>query len=135
MQKILIGLVVGALLGAGGTYFFMNNETTGGETREIAEGLTIRDVAEGQGVEAQTGQLVAVYYTGTLDDGTVFDSSSAHGLQPLVFQVGNGDVIEGWDRGILGMKVGGTRELTIAPELAYGDQANGPIPANSTEEE
>jgi FK506-binding protein 2 len=70
-----------------------------------------------------------INYTGTLTDGTVFDSSE--GKKPLSFTLGAGQVIKGWDRGILGMCVGEVRKLQIPPELAYGESAMGKIPKNS----
>ena len=95
--------------------------------------LTIKDDVVGTGAEAKSGDTVSVLYTGKLDDGTVFDASSLHGNQPFSFSLGAGQVIQGWDLGVVGMKVGGTRELTIPSELAYG--ANPPttaIPPNAT---
>lgn len=93
--------------------------------------LKIEDVVVGTGAEAKNGDTVEVNYVGTLDNGAKFDSSYDR-KQPFDFQLGSGRVIKGWDLGILGMKVGGKRKLVIPPELAYGNQANGPIPANST---
>lgn len=95
------------------------------------DGLQIKDTTVGTGTIAQNGDVVTVNYTGTLDNGTTFDSSYSRN-QPFSFTLGAGQVIQGWDLGVLGMRVGGTRELTIAPSLGYGAQANGPIPANST---
>ena len=71
-----------------------------------------------------------MHYVGTLDDGTVFDSSYNRG-EPFEFILGSGRVIQGWDIGVLGMKVGEKRKLTIAPEFAYGSRAVGSIPPNS----
>ena len=95
--------------------------------------LEIEDLSVGTGVEAISGDKVTVHYTGWLIDGTKFDSSLDRG-QPFSFQIGARQVIEGWDRGLRGMQVGGVRKLTIPPELAYGDRAvgGGLIPANST---
>lgn len=73
--------------------------------------------------------MLHIHYTGTLLDGTVFDSSE--GREPLTFTLGSGQVIKGWDRGILGMCVGEIRKLQIPPELAYGESAMGKIPKNS----
>jgi peptidylprolyl isomerase len=94
-------------------------------------GVETRDVVAGSGPIAAPGDRVTVHYVGTLTDGKVFDSSKDRG-EPFSFVLGAGDVIKGWDQGLVGMKVGGTRRLVIAPDFAYGDRAIGPIPANST---
>ncbi|HEX2189400.1 MAG TPA: FKBP-type peptidyl-prolyl cis-trans isomerase [Longimicrobiaceae bacterium] len=94
-------------------------------------GLKWRDDRVGTGAEATRGRTVAVHYTGTLTDGTKFDSSRDRG-DPFEFPLGAGMVIRGWDEGVQGMKVGGRRTLLIAPELGYGARPVGPIPANST---
>ncbi|TSD03343.1 MAG: FKBP-type peptidyl-prolyl cis-trans isomerase 1 [Parcubacteria group bacterium Athens0714_16] len=94
------------------------------------EGLVATDVQVGDGLVAENGMLVTVNYEGTLDDGTIFDSSYKRN-QPFQFVLGAGEVIQGWDLGVKGMKVGGTRELKISPTLGYGNQELGPIPANS----
>ncbi len=98
-----------------------------------AEGkLEIKEVQEGKGAEAKNGMTVKVHYTGTLKDGTKFDSSLDPGKEPISFVLGSGQVIKGWEEGLLGLKVGGKRKLIIPPEKAYGDRAIGMIPANST---
>lgn len=95
------------------------------------------DVVVGTGAEAQPGKLVAVHYTGKLQDGTVFDSSLARGT-PFEFPLGQGMVIAGWEEGVKGMKIGGKRTLTIPAAMGYGSQdVTDPsgkviIPANST---
>jgi FKBP-type peptidyl-prolyl cis-trans isomerase len=94
-------------------------------------GLQWRDDQAGSGAEATSGRTVSVHYTGTLTDGTKFDSSRDRG-QPFEFPLGAGRVIRGWDEGVAGMKVGGRRTLVIPPELGYGARNVGPIPANST---
>lgn len=93
--------------------------------------LKITDTQVGTGEEAKDGDTVFVHYTGTLTNGQVFDSSIPRG-EPFSFQLGQGMVIQGWEIGIKGMKVGGKRHLVIPASLAYGDRAIGSIPANST---
>jgi peptidylprolyl isomerase len=95
-------------------------------------GLQYVDLKEGTGATPKPGQTVVVHYTGTLLDGTKFDSSRDRG-QPFKFKIGVGQVIKGWDEGVGTMKVGGRRELTIPPELGYGARgAGGVIPPNAT---
>lgn len=91
---------------------------TGGR-ENIPTQLQVQDVVQGSGTEAAAGKTVRVHYTGTLGDGTKFDSSRDRGV-PFEFTLGTGSVIPGWEQGILGMKVGGTRILIIPPSLAYG---------------
>jgi len=93
--------------------------------------LIIDDVVVGSGKEVIAGDRVAVHYIGTLQNGQAFDNSYTKG-EPFQFKVGSGEVIAGWDQGILGMKRGGQRILVIPAALAYGDRVVGPIPANST---
>lgn len=81
--------------------------------------------------QTKTGDKIAVHYTGTLLNGAKFDSSLDRG-EPFVFTLGAGQVIKGWDQGLVGMKVGEQRKLTIPPEFGYGSQSVGPIPPNST---
>jgi FKBP-type peptidyl-prolyl cis-trans isomerase FkpA len=95
-------------------------------------GLIIDDVTVGSGDEASAGQRVTVHYTGWLTDGKKFDSSKDRD-EPFVFPLGGGRVIRGWDEGVQGMKVGGTRKITIPPDLGYGARgAGGVIPPNAT---
>jgi FKBP-type peptidyl-prolyl cis-trans isomerase len=103
-----------------------------GDPTKTADGLEYWDIKVGTGAVAQTGQTVKVHYTGWLTTGKKFDSSV--GKAPLeVTPLGNAPVIKGWNEGIVGMKVGGKRQLRIPPELAYGaDGYPGVIPANST---
>lgn len=94
--------------------------------------LKSEDLTVGGGDEATTGKTVSVHYTGTLTDGSKFDSSLDRG-RPFEFQLGAGRVIKGWDQGVMGMKVGGKRKLTIPSDLAYGARGFPPvIPPNST---
>jgi FKBP-type peptidyl-prolyl cis-trans isomerase len=98
-----------------------------------SSGLKYYDAVIGTGPVAQSGQSVSVQYTGTLVDGTKFDSSFDRGSAPFTFNLGGGNVIAGWDEGVQGMKVGGRRWLVIPGNLAYGSQAPSPkIPANAT---
>lgn len=94
--------------------------------------LKIEELKAGTGAEAKAGQQVSVHYTGWLTDGKKFDSSVDRG-QPFKFQLGGGQVIQGWDKGVAGMKVGGKRKLTIPPAMGYGERgAGGVIPPNAT---
>lgn len=94
--------------------------------------LKIEDQVIGEGSIAESGNSVSVHYTGTLPDGSKFDSSLDRG-RPFEFTLGEGRVIKGWEQGVLGMKVGGKRKLQIPPELAYGARGFPPvIPANAT---
>ena len=94
-------------------------------------GLKYKDIMIGRGAEATSGQTVTVHYKGWLDNGTVFDSSRSHG-EPFSFSLGNGQVIRGWDEGVVGMRVGGVREIIVPPDLGYGSEEMGNIPPNST---
>jgi len=98
---------------------------------ELRPGLTKEVKKRGQGSMPVTGQTVAVHYTGTLEDGRVFDSSKECG-QPIKFVLGASQVILGWDLGVSTMAVGECAVLVIAPEYAYGMNETGPIPAGST---
>ena len=104
------------------------------DTAEVTtdSGLIIQEIECGTGEEAQTGQTVTVHYVGTLEDGTKFDSSRDRG-EPFSFPLGAGQVIPGWDEGVVGMKPGGLRKLTIPSDLAYGDAGRPPvIPPSAT---
>tara|TARA_Y100000589_G_C27089559_1_gene603280 strand:+ start:523 stop:1092 length:570 start_codon:yes stop_codon:yes gene_type:complete len=112
--------------------FAMAEESkTDNNSRTTQSGLIISDLNVGEGEEAKPGQTVTVNYTGTLEDGTQFDTSI--GRAPFAFPLGAGRVIKGWDEGVAGMKIGGKRKLTIPPELGYGSRGAGNvIPANAT---
>lgn len=101
----------------------------GGDT--MNDNFKIEDTQVGTGDLATAGKTITVHYTGTLTDGTKFDSSVDRG-EPFVFVLGSGQVIEGWEKGFDGMKVGGKRKLTIPASMGYGNRAIGGIPANST---
>ena len=114
-------------------YYNINKKNqAAGEMITTASGLQYQDLTVGTGQEAKTGDTVSVHYVGTLEDGTKFDSSRDR-HQPLQVTIGAGGVIQGWEEGLQGMRVGGTRKLIVPPALAYGDQAVGDlIPANAT---
>ena len=98
----------------------------------LADGIQITNIIEGDGTEVVKHSKIQVHYTGKLQDGTKFDSSLDRG-EPFTFQIGLRQVIEGWEIGLMGMKVGGKRTLVIPPELAYGDRGAGDlIPPNAT---
>lgn len=121
MNRFLTALMLVGLVGCG----------SGQETPTGPSSLTVEDLVVGTGATAAAGDTVTVHYVGTLLNGTKFDSSYDAG-RPFTFKIGAGQVIAGWDQGVPGMKVGGKRRLTIPPSLAYGNQAVGPIPPNST---
>lgn len=94
--------------------------------------FTVEDIAVGTGREVKSGDTVVMHYTGTLTDGTKFDSSLDRGT-PFETPIGVGRVIRGWDEGVPGMKIGGKRKLTIPPDMGYGAAGAGDdIPPNST---
>ena len=144
-KNILIILIVIILLVGVGIILFLPNQNN--EPDQVAnqneqnqqnninsenQELKIEILTEGTGDEAKTGDEVTVHYTGTLQDGTKFDSSVDRN-EPFEFVLGEGRVIQGWELGVKGMKVGEKRILIIPPELGYGNQAvGGVIPANST---
>lgn len=99
--------------------------------QEALAKLKIETLREGSGEGAKNDDLVTVNYLGTLEDGTKFDSSYDRG-EPFVFYLSAGQVIKGWDLGVLGMKIGEKRKLTIPSELGYGQAGIGPIPPNAT---
>ncbi len=93
--------------------------------------LEIKDIKVGKGPAAKDGDTVSVHYTGWLLDGTKFDSSRDRN-QPFSFTLGQGHVIKGWDKGVIGMKAGGKRQLVIPPDMAYGKRGSPPkIPPNA----
>jgi FKBP-type peptidyl-prolyl cis-trans isomerase len=97
-------------------------------SQKLPSGMYIRDTTEGTGTVAANGNAVTMRYTGWLANGTQFDSNQGRGFS---FVLGDGVVIPGWDLGVPGMKVGGTRQLIIPPSLGYGASGQGPIPPNA----
>ena len=142
-QKVIIGLLTTAVLIIGVLVIRDLRKNTAQPNVETEvlndatpvpvsnEKVQIEDLEVGEGEEVKSGDTVVMHYRGTLQDGTQFDSSYDRG-EPFVTQIGTGAVIQGWDQGVPGMKVGGKRKLTIPPELGYGDADMGSIPPNST---
>ncbi|NMB40091.1 MAG: FKBP-type peptidyl-prolyl cis-trans isomerase [Parcubacteria group bacterium] len=136
MNKKITLLIIGLIL-VGGFYVFSvnidNNFLKGDITESIKNNmLEIETIVEGSGVESKVGDSLTVHYTGMLEDGTKFDSSVDRET-PFNFILGIGQVIEGWEKGMEGMKVGEKRKLTIQPEYAYGERGvPGVIPPNAT---
>ena len=121
MKRITLGLlIIGSLLNGG-----IGVEITS------KSGLKYIDEKIGEGENPKKGDIIVVHYTGTLEDGSKFDSSRDRG-QPFEFPIGMGRVIKGWEEGLATMKTGGKRKLIIPPELGYGSRGIGPIPPNST---
>ncbi len=131
MQKRMINIAsIGIMILAFLVVFSCNKEKN--EVR-MKSGLIIVDNVVGEGSEAEKFDILTVNYTGKLEDGTIFDSSKNPGRDPFRFTVGMGQVIRGWDEGFVGMKIGGTRTLTIPPEMGYGARGAGDvIPPNAT---
>jgi len=124
-------VVVGVMAGCGQSA--ADREAAMKRAVELSAGITalgIEDVKVGAGAEATPGRRISVHYTGTLMDGTKFDSSRDRN-EPYPFVLGEREVIPGWDEGLKGMKVGGIRRLTIPPSMAYGAGGSGPIPPNA----
>lgn len=124
-NKIWLVLVI--LLVAVGLIYYFGFYNRGNKSMEKETGLLkIEILKEGTGQKAQSGDTVIVHYTGILEDGTKFDSSLDR-ARPFSFILGSEQVILGWEQGVLGMKIGEKRKLTIAPELAYGATGAGDI--------
>jgi FKBP-type peptidyl-prolyl cis-trans isomerase len=123
--KRLLTLVCLAALAACGGDDTGTSASTGGT-------LVVEDLAVGTGATAVVGDTVTVHYVGMFTNGTKFDSSYDRGAPLPPFRLGAGAVIPGFEQGIVGMRIGGKRRLTIPPSLAYGNQAVQGIPANST---
>jgi FKBP-type peptidyl-prolyl cis-trans isomerase len=101
-----------------------------GAPKKTPSGVEYWDIVVGAGAIATSGKTVGVHYTGWLADGTKFDSSVDRG-KPVAFPLGAGKVIRGWDEGIVGMKVGGKRQLRVPASAAYGSRGSGPVPPNA----
>ena len=143
MQKIILIAIAIIIIISGFYFMFQNSQkkeepkennsgNQGAVLKEQNGGLKVEVIQEGQGKTAENGNIVSVHYTGTLLDGTKFDSSRDRG-QPFSFTLGADQVIKGWDIGVLGMKVREKRKLTIPPEFGYGERGTpgGPIPPNA----
>lgn len=94
--------------------------------------LEVHDEVIGEGAVAEEGDVITVHYLARFEDGTVFDSSRSPGRSPFQFELGAGQAIAGWDEGLVGMRVGGVRTLTVPPSLGYGMNDYGSIPGGST---
>lgn len=125
-------VIVLALAASAVAYLIVNRAGKGAAEITTASGLKYSDVVVGTGATPQKGQTVTVHYTGTLENGKKFDSSLDRGT-PADFRIGVGAVIKGWDEGLMSMKVGGKRKLTIPGALGYGRAGRLPdIPTNAT---
>jgi len=125
---IVVVLIAGSAIG----YLISKRGGTNEALVTTPSGLKYSDTVVGSGATPQKGQTVTVHYTGTLENGKKFDSSRDRGT-PADFRIGVGQVIKGWDEGLMSMKVGGRRKFVIPSALGYGPQGRGPeIPGNST---
>src|SRR3989344_5681162 len=147
MKKTFVVFVLIILIGGGAWWFLRRDSFDGSEsvydqlkrTENAAKStiinvtkLMIEELNVGEGAEAKNGDTVRVHYTGWLTDGTKFDSSLDR-AEPFGFTLCAGEVIAGWDEGVVGMRKGGSRRLTIPPHLAYGERGAPPsIPPNAT---
>lgn len=133
-KRIIAAVVIFALVAAGAAYLFAPFARRGGAGAEVTtpSGLKYTDEVVGNGPSPRPGQTAVVHYTGTLTNGTKFDSSRDKG-QPYSFVYGQTPMIKGWDEGLSTMKVGGRRRLVIPPALGYGPAGRPPqIPGGST---
>ncbi len=139
-KNIFFGLIAVIIFGFILVRLLTSQNSSKDDTIELSENdimansgeLIIEDIEEGTGdVAVESGDDIVIHYKGTLTDGTVFDSSYDRG-EPFQTQIGVGQVIQGWDKGVIGMRAGGKRKLTIPPQMAYGEQGQGSIPPNST---
>lgn len=128
MNKIILITAVLIILGAGAFLIFKNMQNS--DIFEI-QGMQVRILEKGSGPASENGDTVSVHYVGTFENGSKFDSSVDRET-PFSFNLGAGQVIQGWDLGVVGMKVGEKRMLTIPYTLAYGEMGYGPIPPKAT---
>lgn len=127
----VVAIIIASGCGGPGPGGGERDEAAGGKRVTTASGLEYEDLVVGTGASPQPGQTAVVHYTGWLADGKKFDSSHDRN-RPFEFPVGRRRVIQGWDEGVLTMKVGGKRKLWIPPELGYGERGFGRvIPPNS----
>jgi FKBP-type peptidyl-prolyl cis-trans isomerase FkpA len=134
MEKKILFLIIGVivLILILGVIFLLSKNVVNNPSNFMVQNVKVEILKRGNGSIASVGDTVKVNYTGTLIDGKKFDSSFDRN-QPFLFTLGENRVIQGWELGVVGMKVGEKRKLTIPPELGYGAQAIGEIiPANST---
>lgn len=129
IMGVAAAIILAAVVMGVGVYFF--NYFKSAKKDIVANDKTIEILREGAGEGAKRGDVVFVHYIGSLTDGTQFDNSYRRG-SPIEVTLGDGQVIRGWEEGLLGMKVGEKRKLTIPPSLGYGPNDYGPIPGNST---
>jgi len=140
-RNIVIGVVGFVIIAVGIYLLFMNKTSSGGDQNATSTATRVeaQDITVGTGTEATPNSIVSVLYVGRLADGTVFDSSEAHGNEALRFQLGAPGIIPGFQVGVNGMKVGGERRIAVPASFGYGDQevkdpatGNVVIPANAT---
>lgn len=138
-STLYTGIAVTVTLVVVGIFFIMGvpfstdsiaPQTAALQSSQQSQQVTIQDAVIGTGRPAMAGDKITVNYTGTFVDGSVFDTSV--GKTPYTFVLGAGEVIEGWDQGLIGVQTGTKRLLIVPPELAYGSSNYGPIPGNST---
>jgi peptidylprolyl isomerase len=127
-----VAIIVAGVVLASLAYLLLFRGSSQAKEVTTASGLKYTEIVEGTGPLPQKGQMVSVLYTGSLKDGTVFDSSEKHGGKPYEFPLGMSRVIAGWDEAIATMKVGGKRKLIIPPALGYGQTGTNNIPPNAT---
>ncbi len=141
-KNFIISVIIGIVVLFVFAYFIFGLNGTSNTTAPISptpqmqasntDKLQIVDEKIGSGSAVKKGDTVEINYVGTLTNGQVFDSTALHNNGPFTTQIGVGQVIKGWDEGVIGMKIGGKRKLVIPPSLGYGNQAVGSIPPNST---